>query len=91
MDETDQYLSRSLKNWAEKQKSHARSRESLLRLAAADPILPKTNAAVYTPISMDEYRCQQRFNRFSGTYLRGSFTLSMAWPVDLAILIRPTL
>lgn len=91
MDETDQYLSRSLKNWAESQKSHARSRESLLRLAAADETLPLSTSTAYSPASMDEYRNQQKYGGPPGAYLRSSFTLSMAWPVDLTILLRSTI
>jgi hypothetical protein len=86
-DETDVYLGRCLKNWAEREKSHARSKDSLLRLAAAQSKIDNTPAS-FPQDQFEEFRNYRQSVMYTGMYLRGSFTLSLGWTVDLSTLLR---
>lgn len=86
-DETDVYLGRCLKNWAEREKSHARSKESLLRLAAAQA-RTHDSEMVFPLGSFEEYRNYRQSLFFTRMYLRGSFPMPHGWTVDLTTMLR---
>jgi hypothetical protein len=86
-DETDVYLERCLKNWAERQKSHARSKESLLRLAAVQARMDGSPAD-YSHGYAEDFRNYRQASPYIGMYMRGSFTMSLGWTVDLSTLLR---
>lgn len=86
-DETDVYLGRCLKNWAEREKSHARSKDSLLQMAAAQSRL-SNEELTYPRGSADEFRNYRQSLLFTRMYPRGACTMSLGWSLDLSTMLR---
>jgi hypothetical protein len=82
----DRYLSRTLKNWAARYCSPENGREQLLETAAHPPVLQEAPARGLGHVR--EFAYLQPAIHPLVTWGGGSFTLSMAWPVQMASLVQ---
>jgi hypothetical protein len=88
-DEMDSYLSRSLKNWAARRQPPPHGKEHLLRAIVA----PRWRSATAkrlagSPQPPREFTPSGETVYLPGIMMRGSFTLSLAWPVHIGSLIN---
>lgn len=83
----DLYLSRSLKNWAARRQPPTRGKERLLRAIVAPHWLSArpSSGALQPP---KEFHPSDQAVYLPGIMMKGSFTLSLAWPVHIATLVN---
>lgn len=86
-DEMDLYLSRCLKNWAARYQPPLRGKERLLR-AIVSPRWIFARRSVASRAVAREYNHSNQAVYLPGIMMRGSFTLSLAWPVHIASLVN---
>ncbi len=84
----DNYVGRSLKNWVASQPQPPTQKEALLRRAGApvessEPVYFHSNALLHA-----EFFSHRMANYYTGGLLRGSFTVSLGWPVQLVTMIH---
>ena len=83
----DLYLSRTLKNWAARRQSPTRGKERLLQAIVA----PRWRIARFSsgaPQPPREFHPSDQAVYLPGIMMKGSFTLSLAWPVHIATLVN---
>jgi hypothetical protein len=87
--ELDTYVSRSIKNWAAAQPQPRQDKDALLKKAKAvppealEPAYFRSDALLHT-----EFSSHRLASYYTGEWLRGSFTVSLGWPVQLITLIQ---
>lgn len=85
----DKILSASLKNWAAGQAAlPAEAKERLLQKAAVSPTRPYEPKYFSMHAAPREFSNHELVRYTSGGWLRDSFTMSLAWPGNLALIIQ---
>lgn len=87
-DEMDLYLSRSLKNWAARHRPSPHGKDRLLRAIVAPRWKSLTTRRSARLPSARDFRTPNETIFLPGIIMRGSFTLSLAWPVHIGSLIN---
>jgi hypothetical protein len=87
--EMDRYLSRCLKNATARHQPPERGKERLLRAVVA-PRWRSATSRRFSSVSQPprEFNTANETVYLPGIMMRGSFTLSLAWPVHIGTLIN---
>lgn len=86
-EEMDLYLSRCLKNWAARYQPPLRGKERLIK-AIVSPRWMFARRSAASRAAVREYSPTHQVVYLPGIMVRGSFTLSLAWPVHIASLVN---
>jgi len=86
--EFESYLSRSLKNWAARNQPPPHGNEGLLRAVVSSRWRSvTTKQGVISTLPPKEFDSTHYAVYLPGILMRGSFTLSLAWPVHIGTLV----
>jgi hypothetical protein len=86
-EEMDLYLSRCLKNWAARYQPPLHGKERLFK-AIVSPRWMFARRSSGASQASREFQPSSQVVYLPGMMMRGSFTLSLAWPVHIASLVN---
>ncbi|MFM8322310.1 MAG: hypothetical protein ACKOC5_15455 [Chloroflexota bacterium] len=83
----DHYISRNLKNWVAGRQASPPPREQVVSAAGSsdayqEPQYFQTREVVH------EYAHHRLVGYYTGEWIRGSFTMSLSWPANLATIFQ---